>query len=137
MQISIIADSNCSDIYQDWQQDKQKNTDLEFLKTISENRIKHFKKAKFKSLFSDSSTVLKDYKLIISYTVSSSSCNTVDLINLRSVLIGILRSARIFASNLEPKLFINIFHNFFNPNDVDLALDYDENAYGKQHFVFS
>lgn len=138
IQISIISDTNIEGILETWSHYKENAADLdnrEIFKTLTQNRVKYFKEGKWSSLFKDQPLLLRNYQLVISYTVplskeeySHNSDVIEELKRMRSTLTGTLRSAKIWVENLYPERFINLMNAFINPSaEKQPYLHYDPN----------
>lgn len=147
IQISLISDTNIEWKLDQWRATKHRSRCSpevnEIFGILAENRANYFKKAKWKSLFSDQAFLLRDYHLVISYVVpvpmGDKSIDLDDatvqkLLRYREATVGTLRSANIPAINMQPGLFINILNGVLNPSDERLPeLEYDdENLISKQ-----
>lgn len=126
IQVSIISDTNIEEILEDWAQNKERGVDQknsEIFKMLASNRVQYLKEGKWNSLFNDQPFLIRNFHLIISYTVPTSKGGSTiltqdeieDLKRLKSTFIGTLRSAKIHSENLGPEKFINLMNTLINP----------------------
>ena len=133
----MISDTNFENILEAWRDRKKSdNENNEIFDLLTQNRIDYLKKGKYQSLFVDQPFLIKNFHLIISYTVPIPKNSTdgyipqekiKDLTRKRSAIKGTLRSAKIFSDNLSPQFFINLMNGILNPNtQKHPQLTYDE-----------
>lgn len=140
IQISIIADSNIEPILKRWAETKKTPSDdslFDIFDTLSKNRVDYMSSGKWNSLFSDQAFLLRNFHLVISYTIPvpkgvkniDISDNDIDrLIRTKESTIGTLKSSNIFSQNMNPNLFLNIMNGLINPSlKQKKEIHYDEN----------
>jgi conjugal transfer ATP-binding protein TraC len=141
IQVSIISDPNIRRYLTRWEENKRDVTDphiSQICQLLAKNRVEYLASGKWNSLFTDQTFLLKNFHLVISYSVPvPKGLKTVEmpdedierLIRARDATIGTLRSAKIYSENMEPEVFINIMNGMLNPcsSDEEIHLDYDEN----------
>ncbi len=71
IQVSLYPDTNIEGILDSWYESKHNGGELfaEMFELMASNRRDYLSSAKWESLFSDQSLILRDFKLIISYTI--------------------------------------------------------------------
>lgn len=139
IQVSIISDTNIEYILENWQEGKSNVDDADIAKIfrlLAKNRVDYLQKSKWDSLFRDQAFLLKNFHLVVSYVIPvPAGMNPIDvhkddidfLERTRESMVGTLRSAKIFAQNMWPELFINIMNSIVNPGRSKApALVYDE-----------
>ena len=148
IQISLIADPNMEPLLQRWADSKKNATDKSIsgiFEMLAENRTAYMRQGKWDSLLSDQSFLLRNFHLIISYTIpisrgltaSNVSEDDIDhLIRFRDSTMGVLRSAAIPSKNLAPEEFINIMSGLLNPSQAPQSyLNYDDNNFINHQMV--
>lgn len=129
IQVSLIADHNIDFVLDGWAQGKQNAVDksnLDIFQTLAKNRTEYLRAGKWKSLLKDQALLLRNFHLVVSYTVPvpvgvapvDIDDDLVDRL-VRSIesTIGTLRSAGMGAEILEPEGLINLLNPIFNPKD--------------------
>lgn len=138
IQISMMTDTNCEPILDEWQNTKKgADKNAHIFDILAKNRADYFKKGKWASLFKDESLLVRNFHLVISYTYPAPNGvsphdlgqDVIDLLNrTRLSMQSSLRSARITSENLDPERFINIMNGFLNPlADRQPSLEYNDN----------
>ncbi|MBQ4840000.1 type IV secretion system protein TraC [Pseudoalteromonas luteoviolacea] len=140
IQISVIADPNVEPVLNRWAATKGNATDKSLsaiFETLANNRVDYMSQGKWSSLFTDQAFLLRNFHLVISYTMpipkglSATDVSDDDierLVRTRESTIGTLRSAKIYGQNMPPELFINVMNGVLNPSDEPQpVLDYDDN----------
>lgn len=140
IQISIIADPNVEPILSRWAEAKGHATDkslADIFETLANNRVDYMRDGKWNSLFTDQAFLLRNFHLVVSYTIpipkglmaTEIADDDIDrLVRTREATIGTLRSAKIYAQPMSPDLFINIMNGLLNPSkSLQPRLYYDEN----------
>lgn len=135
IQVSMISDTNFGPTLEAWKDLKGNSTqNADFFNFMAQNRVRHLKKGRWNSLFDDQPFIVKDFKLVISYTLplddnENSLKEDVEFLKrMRSSTIGLLKSAKIPAKNMEVEDFINLLWGVLNPLDGDHArVQYDKN----------
>ena len=139
IQISLIADPNMESKLADWEESKKNASDASLqpmFDTLAANRSEYLKQGKWDSLFSDQAYLMREFHLVISYTIpiakgmSAEDISMDDIERLermRESTLGTLKSSNINATKLEPATFINIMNGVLNPSkDAPVHLEYDE-----------
>lgn len=145
IQVSMISDTNFGPQLDAWKKLKGGSTqNTDFFEFMAKNRVHHLKKAKWNSLFNDQPFIIKDLKLIISYTLpldsdeSSLNEDIEFLKRMRSSTIGLLKSAKIPAKSMDVEDFINLMWGLLNPMDGDHErVKYDKSNLINQQMVDS
>jgi len=146
IQISAIGDPNIEPILNRWSSTKEAAVDQalkDVFRLMAENRVNYLKKGKWDSLFSDQNFLLRNFHLLISYSVpipkgmksvDYSEDDLKELNSVRETTKATLRSAGITSSNIDPELFINLMNGILNPSyEQQPFLRYDpENLISKQ-----
>lgn len=140
IQVSLIADPNVEPILSRWSETKSRATDnslSDIFETLAKNRVDYLKGGKWNSLFADQAFLLRNFHLVVSYTVPVPKGLSVDdiseadiegLIRAREAAIGTLRSAKIQSRTMSPGLFINIMNGLLNPSyEPQEQIHYDDN----------
>src|SRR5690606_9182912 len=134
------ADSNVEPILRRWAETKGNAADQSISKifeTLANNRVAYLSKGKWDSLFTDQAFLVRNFHLVVAYTIpvpkgmsatEISEDEVERLVRVREGAIGTLRSAAIVAQNMEPELFINIMNGLMNPaKGAQPRLYYDDN----------
>lgn len=140
IQVSIISDTNVEPIFDRWAETKGQVDDKEIaaiFNTLAKNRVDYLRSGKWDSLFSDQALLIRNYHLVITYSIPvQKGMPSVDiaqddidlLLRTRESAIGTLRSANIHSQNMAPTVFLNIMNGIWNPSkDRQPILQYDEN----------
>lgn len=128
VQVSLISDTNIEHLLEYWAERKTQAVDQshqEMFKILTTNRQEYLIKGKWDSLFSDRPFLLRNFHLIISYTIPTTSSEVAsgeisipaihELKRIRASLMGTLKSSRIESENLPPEQFINLMNGIINP----------------------
>ena len=134
IQISLIADSNIDPILTPWSNIKNNSKDTpnhEIFAALAQSRIDYFLKGKWDSLFTDQAFLLRDFHLIISYTIPGDHDLSEEDFNYlsktREAIQGTMKSAKMESRALTPDRFINILSSILNPTtEPRPALEYDD-----------
>ncbi|EAT10857.1 type IV secretion system protein TraC (plasmid) [Bermanella marisrubri] len=147
IQFTIVADSNVDGIYKSWERSRTRNFDdpaYEIFQTLSENRRKYLLQGKWKSLFSGMPYVVRNFRLIISFTIpkprgGNISQTTVDaLSSKRESIIASLKGAKVHSKLVHPQDLINLVSALLHPTDDGYKpVNYDENSLIKDQIVSS
>jgi conjugal transfer ATP-binding protein TraC len=140
IQVSLISDSNIEPILDCWKETKIKAVDkstANIFDKLAQNRVDFLKNGKWDSLCSDQAFLLRNIHLVISYvipipkgmaSIDLSDDEVKQLILVREATVGILRSAKMYAQNMPPDLFINIMNGLMNPSKQPYSqIYYDDN----------
>jgi len=140
IQISLIADPNVEPILNRWADKKSNVADsslAEIFETLATNRVEYMASGKWDSLLTDQPFLLRNFHLVISYSIpilrglTANDIPEDDIDNLtrvRDSTIGLLRSAKIYAQNMKPERFINMMNGMLNPSrEPQTHLHYDDN----------
>ncbi|MBF0315143.1 MAG: type IV secretion system protein TraC [Oligoflexia bacterium] len=133
IQISIISDTNIEHLIDGWAYRKQNAVDEhnhEMFQLLTNNRKEYLIKGKWASLFSDRPFLLRNYYLVISYTIPRPeevmSDEQEELKRIKASFVGTLKSSKIEAETLNPDFFINIMNGVLNPRQgIQPLLSYD------------
>lgn len=133
IQISLIADNNIDGILQPWfdlKKNSANTSNHRIFATLAQNRLDYFLKGKWDSLFQDQAFLVRNFHLIISYTMPGNHDLSEDdlsyLLKTREAIQGTLKSARMDSVSLHPERFINIMSSILNPtHEPRPALTYD------------
>lgn len=141
IQISLIADPNVEPILQRWADTKANAGDksnAEIFKTLASHRVDYLRRGKWDSLLTDQAFLIRNFHLIIAYTLPiphglsaiEVPSDAIDrLVRTRESAIGTLRSAKIYAMDMPPELFINLMNGLLNPSrEAQPTLHYDDNT---------
>ena len=133
IQISLIADNNIDPLLRPWASLKNNSANTpnhEIFTLLAKNRLDYLLKGKWDSLFEDQAFLVRNFHLIISYTING-TCNLSEddlsyLLKTREAIQGTLRSARMESVTLRPDPFLNIMSSILNPTDAPRpTLTYD------------
>lgn len=151
IQVSLYADANTEPVLSEWQKARGSNvadpSNEAMFKLMAEKRVSYLKQGKWDSLFSDQPFLIRNFHLIISYTIPvPKGMDTVDLskadvdflMRKQEAIKGVLRSAKIHSKTLSPELFINLMNGLLNPSrSKQPVLHYDENRLINEQMVDS
>ncbi len=124
IQISMLTDSNVEPLINAWKEAKLHTTDEEtrrIFSVMSENRAAYLTSGKWKSFYPDQPFVVKNFHLVLSYTIEAGNDEATNqegvetLLRRREAFKGILRSVQIYSEDMDPDLFLNVFHPILNP----------------------
>lgn len=139
IQVSLYSDPNIEPILDNWKHFGSLSEDDKFkpmLNMLAQNRVDYLKLGKWKSLFSDESSLMKNVHLVISYTIPvPAGIAPVDIAEedikflqrKRSTISGALRSSHIFSKPMEPDALITLLDGLLNPsNKAKKPVSYDQ-----------
>lgn len=123
MQLQQFSIADVEGNLSQWQEAKFRSGDSDrddIFKLLSDNRLKHFSKAKWQSMFEDEPFLVRDNFVVISYFISNEfeDCSEEDvkfLERTREAQISTLQSSGISCVSLRPSLLINIVGSVLNP----------------------
>jgi conjugal transfer ATP-binding protein TraC len=136
IQVSLIADPHVERTLERWLTADGRaapRTD-NLLDAMAKNRVNYLRQGKWRSLFSDQSSMLRMYRLVISYTVPLDAAHGLDISEasldaterMRDAFVGVLRSAHINAEVMQPQRFVTLLSGLLNPcDDAPPQLSYD------------
>lgn len=150
IQFTTIADSNVDGIYENWKHARTKNSgDSSFgvFKGLSERRIEYLTKGKYEQLFKSTPFLVRNFRLIISFTVPVTVGARMSDFTLsdieehekkRESIIQSLKTAGMHSKIIEPAALINLVSSLFHPSDKKKSnIEYDENRLIKDQMVSS
>lgn len=133
IQISLIADTNIDPLLRPWASLKHNSANTpnhDIFTLLAQNRLDYLLKGKWESLFDDQAFLVRNFHLIISYTINGTCHLSEDdlgyLLKTREAIQGTLRSARMDSVTLRPDPFLNIMSSMLNPTHAPRpTLTYD------------
>lgn len=146
IQVSMLSDTSIEPILKRWSSSKDKAVNKKvqpIFDLMTKKRVDYLSTGKWRSLFSDQAQLVRNYHLVVSYTIpipvgmATTDISEEDqdrLVRMKAAIRGNLRSAKMPSQNMTPEMFINIMDGFFNPSVKErVRLYYDENNYiGRQ-----
>lgn len=134
LQISLLSCADVETVLEQWSAAKFGSGDNErdeVFKLLAKNRAEYFARAKWESLYEDEPFLLRDYFLIVSYTLPNevgqiTSDREAVLQRTRQACQSVLDSSGIHCIDLKPSLFLRLVGGFLNPaQEAKHAPSYD------------